>query len=476
MIGKYQIQLGADQITSGMASSAYATDGALDVSCYGLNPFVVPGVMYGMGAYTNTSTNVVTGMVASCEDPNGTVPNNRFFVDGAAGAANYYTLAGTTVTKRTTGTATYAPGISDLVAFDTKIWGTTASKLTQWDGVTTINESYASLSDTNALHPMLIFQSLLWIADGNSLTTLAANGSGTATPTTGVLTLSSKEKIVALGIDPVTGLMMISIETVYVNDDTVPSLKGVYLYDGISSKPTRKILVDDLITAFTNVEGNVFVGAGLTLGQWNGNGVTFLRKLQNATFATTDLPYKHHFANTRNILHVIDGNNILSYGAVVAGGKKGFFYTASTGGPSTSAHATCIAPTSSYTISVASNDSTNKLLAWDYTSTATPTSGTVRFNFNNIYLPRPIYVRRIRVFTTGIVTNSNAGSIAFTSEKAVSYVTATPNFTVTAAQTPRYLFDYDFTNAKIQGMGLATIIDTVAWGFVRFVIYYDIAE
>lgn len=474
MIGAHQLQLGADQITSGMASSDFATDGALATSCYGLNPFAVPGVMYGMGPYTNVSTNVVTGMVASCEDPNGTSPNNRFFVDGAAGAANYYTLAGTTVTKRTTGTATYLPGITDLVAFDTKIWGTTANKLTQWDGVTTINETYFGLTDSNALHPMLLYQGFLWIADGNSLTTLAANGSGTATPTTGVLTLSSNERIVALGIDPATGLMMISIQTIYVNTDAIPSLKAVYLYDGISSKPTRKILVDDLITGFYNVEGSVFVGAGLTLGVWNGNGVTFLRKLQNATFAATDLLFKHHFTNTRNILHVVDGNRVLSYGAVVSGKTKGFFYTGSTGGPNTSAHITCLTAVGAYTFAVASNDGTNKLIIWDLTSISTPTSGTVRFNFNNIYFPRPVFIRRVRVITTGVATNVGAGLSSIIDEKQIAYEPFV--FTVTAAQTPRYVFDFDYTSAKLQGLEVVNIIDTVSWGFVRFIVYYDIAE
>lgn len=468
MIGKYQIQLGADQFISGMSSSDFATDGALGVSSSGLNPFVTPGVIRGLANSTDISTNVSGNIILSCEDSNAIAPNNRYCIDDASGAANYYSFNGTSFTKQTTGNATYIPGKSDMVSFDSQFFSTTASKLVQWNGTNTLNESVQSLGDGNAAHPLLLYQGFMWVGDGNTLSNQASNGSGTGSYTTSVLTLGAKEKIVALGIDPVTGLMMISAQTIYDISDTIPSQKIVYLYDGISSKPTRKILVDDLVTAFFNLEGKVYVGAGQTIGVWNGNGVTFLRKLMNVSLSNTDLLYKHHFTNTRNILHVVDGFNILSYGAVVSG-KNTFFYTAYN--PSGTGHLSIVMPLGNNKIGV--SYATNKVASFDFSSSA---AGISTLYFNNTYLPRPIFVRRMRIITTGITTTNGIGGQGIYDENGTFYQTGTVNFKVPSTSSPKYVFDFDYTSLKLQGIQPRISTDTQGFGIVRIIIYYDIAE
>lgn len=472
MIGKYQIQLGAEQLTSGMASSDYATDGALGTSSTGLNPFIANrGVMYAMASPTDISTNVAGSIVASCEDSNAVSPNNRYFIDDATNAANYYSYNGTSVTKVKTGTATgttYVQGKSDFISFNGFFYGSTATVLNKWDGTSGagLTEAYQTFADANAHHPMIAYQGLLYVGDGNTLSTLTTGG----TYTTGVLTLQAKEKIVALGIDPGTGLMMISIQTIYDTSDTIPSLKAVYLYDGISAKPSRKILVDDLITAFYPLEGQVIVGAGQTIGTWNGSGVTFLRNLKNAGLSNTELPYKHHFANIKNILFVVDGKDILAYGTTIYGAKKGFFYTANTQG---SNKASCIMPLGSNKLGVAV--ATNKLYSFDTSSTS---AGSASMYFNNIYFPRPVYVRRVRIITTGITTTGDSGIGGFVlfDEKNNTIATQTQTFLVVAAASPKYVFDFDYSQAKLQGLQARLNYDTQGYGVVRVYIYYDIAE
>lgn len=469
MIGKFQLQLGADQLISGMSSSDFATDGALGTSTSGINPFIKPGTIYGLATAVDVSTNIAGSLIASCEDSNSVAPNNRYAIDNASGAANYYSFNGSTFTKQTTGTATYIQGKADLISFDTQFFATTNSTLVKWDGTTTLNESYKSFNDTNAAHPLLIYQGLMWVGDGNTLSTQVSNGSGTGTYTTSVLTLSSKEKIVALGIDPETGLMMISAQTIYDVSDTIPSLKIVYLYDGISSKPTRKIIVDDLVTAFYNVEGEVYVGAGQTLGIWNGKGITFLRKFQSVTLDNTFLAYKHHFTNTRNILHVVDGTNVLSYGAVVAG-KKGFFYTLYN--PTNSNQLSIVMPAGNNKLVI--GYATNKASMFDLSSTSSVT--TCNLYFNNIYFPRPIFVHRMRVITTGIpVTGSANLTINIFDEKNTALPISTTSRTFTAPAIT-YVKDFDFGGAKCQAIQPLLSISNTNYGFVRIIIYYDIAE
>lgn len=474
MVGKFQLQLGADQFVTGMSSSDYATDGALGTSSVGLNPFITPGLMRGLANSTDISTNVAGNIIASCEDSNAVSPNNRYMIDDAS---HYYSFNGTTITNQHTGSATFIAGKSDLISFDSLFFATSTSTLVSWNGTSTVNESAQSFADANAHHPLLLYQGFMWVGDGNTLSAQTSNGSGTGTYTTNVLVLGAKEKIVALGVDPVTGLMLISVQTVYDVSDTIPSQKIVYLYDGISAKPTRKILVDDLVTAFYNLEGSVYIGAGQTIGVWNGNGVAFLRKFLNVALSNTDLPYKHHFTNTRNILHVVDGQNVLSYGAVVAG-KKAFFYTAYN--PSGNGHLSIVMPLGSNKIGVAY--ATNKVVSFDISSSS---AGIPQMYFNNTYFPRPVFIRRIRILTTG-VTQTNPGgigSLTVFDEKGNGFNAINPttpgNTTVgfySPTATTTYVFDFDFTNLKLTGIQPRISWDTQGIGIIRALIYYDVAE
>lgn len=478
MVGKSQLQLGAEQMMSGMSSTDFATDGALGVSTTGINPFVNPGTIWGMANYTDISTNVAGNVIASAEDSQQTTAYVRTFVDNAG---NYYTWDGAAVTLRNTATTNvvgYQAGFTDMVSFALNTYVTANGNIDRWNTSTlTLTESWWTSAPQSQPamtvgipHPMINYKANLYVADGNLLHAINSSGTIDTFLTAFPFTLNAQEIINALGIDPVTGLMMISVQTTQNYNDTKTSKYFVYLYDGVSSLPARKVPVYDLVTAFHNVEGDVYVGCGQTLGMWNGTGITFLRKFKNVSLLGTDLAYKHHFANIRNILFVVDGKDILTYGAVVSG-KKGFFYTANT---TTTNHATIVMPLGSNLLGVAS--ATNKLFSWDFSSTATVAGANAHLFFNNIYFPRPVFIRRVRVITTGITTNGGAGTFQITSEKGVAFATSNPFFTVLAANSPQYVFDFDFSSLKLQGMQIDCKMDTVPWGFVRFIVYYDISE
>ena len=473
MVGKYQLQLGSDQMSSGMASSPYASDGALDPTQTSLlNPWLTPGVMNSLAAGTDISTHIADNLLASCEDSSASSPENRYFVgDGA----NFYMYNGTSFTIETTGSNTYVAGKTDMVSFAGKFYATSTTDITQWNGTTGLAENFGTVTmgltiDGNAFHPLLLYQGLMWYGNGNVLATLASDGS---TVVTAALTLSSKEKIVALGIDPGTGLMMISVQSVYDISDTIPSLKIIYLYDGISAKPTRKILVDDLVCAFYNVEGTVYIGCGSYLGLWNGNGVSFLRKWLNFGVGNnTDLPFKNHFTNIRNILHVVDGHQVLSYGAVTATRPgwpeaRGFFYTAQP--LSGTNHLSIIAPAGSNRLII--NYATNKAVIFDFSS-ALAGLGLMRFSYT--FFPRPVFIHRIRIVTTGLTGPINNGGVEFYDEKLQPRISAVDTFVVPSGST-FYDFDFDYGGTKVMG-----IAPQIGWGMVtsivRIYVYYDVAE
>lgn len=456
-----------------MSSSDYATDGALGVSSSGLNPFVQPGTMYALAAPTNLSANLLANIIASCEDSQVATAYDRTFIDGSG---NYYTLAGSTVTKTNTATTNasfYTASNTDMVSFNGKTYVTTSNgDIDLWDTSTlTLTNSWwvgtksqSSLSSAGP-HPMLAYGGALYIANGNKIH--AINTAGTIDTFYPALpfTLNSNEIIYALGIDPTTGLMLISVQTIVNIGATSSASYYIYLWDGISAQFYRKIPVDDLVTGFHNVEGTVFVGSGQTLGQWNGNGVTFLRKISGF------LLFKHRMTNTRNILHVTDGANVLSYGTVIANHPRAFFHTAYSN--ATNSNTLTLFSTGDYNLAVA-DDSTH-LKSFSFTSTSAASSSSLYFN--NIYFPRPINVHRMRIITTGIpFTGGTDITISILDEKATALPIANSKRILSVPSGTTYVVDFDYGSAKCQAVQPIIVLSNNNYGIVRVIIYYDPAE
>jgi hypothetical protein len=471
--GSKQIVYSAQQFASGLATSDYTNDGAIGVSSTNINPFIRPGVLQATATPTDASTNVAGTIIASCDDGtnvNGT--GTRFFMDSAA---TFYLWGGSSMTVKQTGAKTYKSGISDIVFFNAKMYASSTADITMWDGTATSGSSHfdesfwtstksqsALVSGANNPHPLIVFEQYLWIGDANNLHQMDSSG----TVVNSKLSLTPSESIVALGIDPVTGLMLIS--TVVVPDYTGSSATQafVYLFDGYSPKPRRKIPVDAPVTAFYNIGGTVYVGMGQIVGYWNGNGVSFLRKLANVSLTNTDLPYKHHFSNIRNILLVVDGPNVLSFGETIPGQKAWFPLLTSPSG-----HITCIANIGSNKLSIAS--ATPKFYTADISSSAT---GTGTLYFNATPFPRPLYIRAIRVITEGLTTTAGLGAVGFIDETVTVRSSAANKFVVPSSPGVQYVFDFLYGGQKVFLAQPFVTFDTQALGILSVIMYYDPTE
>lgn len=468
---KAQLTIGADQFIRGMSTSDYSSDGGYTSSSVNINPLLTPGVMRSTAAEVDASTNVGGNLLASCEDVNAVSPNNRYFVDDVA---KFYKFNGTTMTVQQTGTAgspaNYVMGKTDLVAFKGFYYGTRIDTLVKWDGTATagsghFNESFQTFADANAPHPELVYDLKLWIGDGNNL----SNYDGTTFNAASSWVLPTNEKIFALGIDPGTGMMLVSVKTGYDISDTIPQKCYVYMYDGESTKPRRQIPVEDVITAFYNVGGNVFVGMGQNLGLWTGSGVKFLRKLNNVSQANTELPYKHHFTSIGNSLFVVDGRNILAFSEILQIGEKGFFYIYKNTANSNKLNLITCTGNNKLGISYA----TNKFTQVDVTSTSA--GGGVLYG-NNMDFPRLVLVRRLRIITTGITTTSGAGigGVAIIDEFGNTITPTVQTFIYTGNAT-QYVFDFLF-EAKLQMAQPRITWDTQNFGIIRAILFFDPAE
>lgn len=496
MIGKYQIQLGADQLTSGMSSSDYATDGALGNNSSQLNPFVTPGIIRGMSDVNDTNTNLVDNIIASSEDVTGGLKARLVVGD----AANYYTIDTTSaLTKVFTGTDTsnYTFGRTDIEN-QSNNGGTGAAfvshgtDIAMWNGSTTVTEDwwttiayYTGTTHPPALrgvpHPLLNYNTNLWVADGSQLHNIIPDAAIIATSSVcvnlSVLSLELYSTIYALGVDPATGLMLISYQDTSNQGDTISSQFFVGLYDGYSTGLRRKIPVDDLVTAFHNVGGIVYVTYGNKIGYFNGNGIVFLRRLMNVVDSTTTLLYKHRVAHVNNVLLIADGPTIVGYGEPVGGKPKTWFNLGTTLGSTDKATAICPLGSNKFGLfNFATFASEFNFRTYDMSSAV---GAGFAIEFNNIYFPRPVFVRRMRVITTGI-THTNSGndiSINIFDETGTALPISTANRVIAIPNgTTKYTFDFDFTQAKCMAIQPLIIGTTNAWGLVRVYIYYDVAE
>lgn len=486
MIGKFQLQLGSEQFISGMASSDYAPDGGLGTSSYGLNPFVTPGLMRMLASGSDVSTSVAGNIIASCEDSQIIAGNNRTCIDDLG---NYYTVSGVGVFTKTntaiTNVAGYKQGFSDMVSFAGNTYVTTNGNIDLWNTSSlTLTQSWwtsapqsQTVMSANYPQPMLRYTSHLYVASANKIHSINSAGaidSADATLPALPLTLDTNDIIHALGIDPGTGLMLISIQANQNVSDVLTSKFYIGMWDGVSATLRRKVPVDDLVTAFYNLEGIVYVGQGQTIGRWNGAGITFLRKLSGSSYDFTRLPYKHHFCNTRNILHIVDGYRVLSYGASVSG-KMGFYYTAYNpqGNSDSTNKLSAVMPIGSDKVVISC--ATNKAYLYDFASTS---AGSGIMYFNNIYFPRPVFIRRIRVVTTNVATTSQfgIGGVAAITESGGRQPIGSLGTFVNTGTAAKNVFDFDFTDLKCMSVQPRIIIDTQGVGIIRVYVFYDVAE
>lgn len=454
--------IGPEQFVQGMASSDYSPDGGIGTSSHSINPQLVPGVIYATASPVDCSTNVTGRIIATSQDSQATVPEARIMVDDEGAI---YSFDGSTATKRLTGAKTYSFGVTDIVPFAGYNYASSTGFLAQINtSAWSWTEDYKTFADASAHHPLLPYEQHLWIGDGNLLKKMTSGGTVTT-----MVTFDTNEKIVALGIDQNTGLMLISVQTAYNPTGTIKNRGFVYLYNGYNSKPSRKVICDDLVTAFYPVGAITFVGHGQTLGVWNGSGVSFLRKLTSVTLTQEDLPYKHHFANIGSTLFVVDGLFILAYGNIMQGQPKAFWNVLKNIVNNNKLGA--IANVGNNKLSYAF--ATDKLYTVDISSSS---AGSGLFVTPKIVFPKTVFIRKVRVVTTGITTTAGLGSCRIIDHTDNVRSAAVSTFVVASAASPRYTFDFEYGGFKTDTLQVRGVLDTQGFGITHFIVYWDPAE
>lgn len=485
MQGKHQIQIAGDQFAGGLATSDYLGDGGIGTGSQNLSLSATPGVVRASKATTATGDPLTTYFVASAEDPRSTDSTNakRIYID-SSGQLFSTDGAAISIRKLLVGTTGWVTEVSDMVSFAGDLYATKTSdvvKITVPSDITTswtADESYwvgtkgQTSLNTSAVHPLLIYQNFLWIGDANKLHTISSSGTAAAA----VLTLDSNERVQCLGVDPGTGLMLIGVNASYVVNDATSFRSYIYQYDGYSSKPRRKIPIEGMINSIYVSGGSVYVTVDNVVNVWNGNGLTFLRRLTNIPPVSTYLPSKARITSCQDTLLVADGNQILAYGNV-ANGKKVWYpvYTGPTA-PDLVFHISYIGNNtnvSGYTSPIISvNYGLTKLTFLEPLSTAS--TGTGILYGTKINLERPINMFEMEVFTTGITTTAGIGEIALIDEEGNTVKPTVSSFVVGTGTIQR--FQFNFGGRKFRSLQPKITMGTQSFGIIRLVMYYDVAE
>lgn len=477
MIGKEVYEISAEQFKLGMSSSLYAQDGGFSNQTYGFNIIGLAGMIRG-NAVSDVSTNLTGTLIASCSDASGS-GYNRILLD-SSGA--FYTYNGAVLTKRATGAKTYNTPHSDIEAFRGLAYVTSQTHLGTFNpSGFALSESVQAFS-TSLAHPLCVFENQLYAGDGSSFWRVASGG-GVTSVTMG---LDASETIIATAVDPATGQMLVS--TVIAGGSVgsadylrIASRFNVYLWDGVSAKASRQIRTESLVTAFTVHDGDVYVGYDFNIGKWNGVGIEFIRKLgwreddgASYTYGTNTAITKHRLVSVGKNLCAVDKFRVLVRTTTVEG-KIAFFYIWKNTVNSNPFQ--ILVPLGTYSgtggLELGVGFDSNKF--YQILLDSADGGYDAKFYSNPIYFPRPVFIRRIRIFTVGKNTSGNTrGTVGFINENGTTVSPTIAGFKSSATQ---YVWDFDFTSLKVSsGQVYINGTDDIPLGIYRILVYYDYAE
>ena len=480
MLGKNTLVIDADNFTRGMSSSAEVADGGFSPDTDAVNLIAVPGVLYAPALPTDKSTNLVGEIIASCEDPTGTF--SRIMVsqdsdqDGrvfSLSTSNALALIG----SEDASGMNYIQGITDMIAYKGEVYITTSDEIVRVSdiaGTPTLDTTFTSGSFgfNTAPHPALVYEDNAYYGDGNQLWKQTAAG----TPPTVVLTLTTGSVIVALGIDPGSGKMLLSYMGQFNVSGTVATQARVGFYDGFSNKLSRTVLVDEMITAFPTAEGVQYAAYGQNLGYWNGSGVSFLRNFPNIAYDNTELLYKHHFASIGSTLYFLDNLQIIAHGHITQSGPKVFYPAFKNNVNANNLTHICNIGSGNLGMSFSSA----KFYTWNTQSVAS--TNTMAWVTNQYRFPRPIIIRGIFAeWYDSIAAGVTPGTLTYVNR---SVIGSSGSFLSMGSLANGAASAVRETTSEVIGMAnpkgrtfkFRYATDTTNLGLARLIVYYDIAE
>lgn len=476
--GKQSLTINYQNFLEGMGTSDNSNDAGFSPLSSGINLFTKTGQIASTAVpNTGMGGGIANQILMTCHDESlGQIyaldSVGKFYKSNGSGGNFGSSLAQDS-------TNSYASYYSDFVdyagKFYTSSWNQTGSgdNVCQYDGVSTVVVDWFHtnfvISTVNQYlqllvpHPMLVFNKMLYIADGKYLHKFDA---ATTSYVPQVLILSTGSIITALTIDPYSGQMLVAYSSQEVIGNTVPSSNKVGLYDGTNPTQFQKIVpTDDLITTFYVLGGQVFVFYGNNVGVWNGNGVTFWRVISTGVSSIVN---KQMVTNLGNDLYYMDGANIVVYTEVLGGQNKVFWNIYNIGSTNISNPVLFQAGSGGLLGLAWFNTGGTYIVSSININNAGPTSQSSPFYSNHYYFPRRVWIRAIDVIM-GSTVASGSHTFSFIDAANTTKQVGVWDSTITGQY---HRFYYNMKTLALQ------VLDTIqsATPLTSITVYYDFLE
>lgn len=483
--GAQQFSIGYEDFVKGMSTSDRINDGGFSSNSYNINPSSSLGQLASSAPasdITLTLPGAYNSFVASCPFEDGmnvasdppSVTISGYSRAAVTTTGDFFRIKGAGFWTNPVGDTvnSYNFTYSDMVYYAGFFYATshnaaTGDNVCRWNGATTVvtdwfHTNFSHYLSLNVVHPMLVYNKNLYIADGPFLHMYDGTNY-----TYQLLSLASDQIITALAIDPASGKMLVATATTAGFSGQVIARIG--FYDGFNPTQFQKVvIVDDIVYSIFPMGGNVYIGYGDAFGQWTGNGIKFYRQLPVGTAIT-----KHRITNIGNNIYFVDGDGtyITCLTEILGLGAKAFSYLYK----------------NPYTIRTlfAQNGSTDgtSILQMDYSTGLANKLSTIDalmpgtkdqtayFYANPKYFDRPVYIRGVDLQMDGTFSSGESVAVSFLDE----------NNNVKAL-TPTITSSYPYRRNRIDGDPTPTlsaqIILTIATAVPvrRVTIYYDNAE
>lgn len=397
------IVIDANTFIQGASLNEFTQNGGYSPASRGINHLYAEGKIYMQPEDVDLSTNLEGNFIAGAYDP-ALGGNDAYILDNEG---KFYTLSGTTLTKRQTdATYSYVFGTSDMAVFGGNLFATSSTNIALLAGLGnlasidedwwTATRAHGSLSSTNR-HPLVVVEDTLYIADGN----LIHSWDGT-TSVPSALTLPSIWGITCMIKHP-NGRDLIAFCSSTADYSHTRGARSVaFIINTVTLEFTQEIPIDAQVEGARLVGGVLYVMYGRNLGYFTDTGIAFLRRLEEIDLQGFRLGYKYHMGDLEGHLLVVEQDHVLAFGDLGAG--KVFWYPI-TNRPHTGRPLDAILPIGNGQIIYGTETSggVEKLYKLDFYSTGS--TSTTNFYTNKISFPRRVWIRRIDVvhdqFTTG---------------------------------------------------------------------------
>ena len=427
------ITIGVNDFVKGVSTSDNLPDAGFSNLSKGQN-LLTGGWSSTVGAISSqckgtdlTGAEFVNGeKVITCIQDHAFSGNSLYFATMNSIGANFFKLPSTTgnPTLEQTDDANvraYQEGKSDMIYFKGMIYVSSDRDIAQlnnnfatvdvdwWSttgGTTTLESGYG------VSHLMIEFDNKMWIADAvnNGKEGTLHSWDGT-TGIEDVINFGQGTQITALGKYETTGDMLIATTPTADYSGTKGFRAKLFIWDGFSPNPNREIILGhERITALKTVGGITYVFYGQNFGYFNGNGITFLRRLKIQNSGTT-LINPHKVTDANGILYIAEEGGILAYGKLYGGGNRVFYYPYTEDAAAWNRFQVIIhlgkSSNKTYLAAFWLNDNVQEgqLTQIDLDNIETGSS----FHSNKYYLPSNSIIKKVEVITDKLVSSDNIG-------------------------------------------------------------------